>query len=286
MCMGSTPGGGWERPDAEGLTILDRHEVAHVVLTQFCTPDMEPPAILMEGWAEAASVADPKPHRFRFLSEREAGHTLPLEALVGPGWYGRHDYPVYVQGAPLVDYILREFGPDRFVELYAASHPATFPADCRRILGVSIDQLDKDYTADLEKDIGPGGYQAYWLASLELGSGVDPAAWRAFMADYLAAAKRMLAPYQYVRLVAERAHSGTNANGQTTRTNGRYELTRSGLLRSFRSTYGEFREEVYLARPGQSFRAEPSPPRRHGRFTKIPASARNWPTAGSPGRST
>ena len=57
--MGTLPG--VERPDEEGPTTLDRHEVAHVVISQFCTSAMEPPAVLMKSWAEVASVADSNP---------------------------------------------------------------------------------------------------------------------------------------------------------------------------------------------------------------------------------
>jgi len=256
MCMGSLPDGHWEQPDSEGLTTVDRHEVAHVVLSQFCTPDMEPPAVLMEGWAEVASMVDPRPHRLRAWSEHESGRTLSLEELIGPLWYSRHDFPVYVHGAPLVDYILRQFGPERFVELYATSHPATFAADCQRIMGVSIDQLDKEYWADLEKLIGPGGYHGYWLASLPLGLGVDPAEWKQFITDYEAAGGRMLAPYEHVRLVAENVHTSTDPKGQTSATISRYELKRSGPRFIFRLLQGGIREEVCLASPEHSFRAE------------------------------
>lgn len=259
MCMGSVSAGGWEQPDEEGLTTLDRHEVAHVVLSQFCTADSEPPAVLMEGWAEVASMAGPNSHRLRAWTEREAGRTLPLEELIGPRWYGCHDQPAYTQGAPLVDYILRRFGPERFVELYATCHPTTFADDCRRILGVTIDQLDAAYWADLEKHIGPGGYHGYWLTSLQLGPRVDRAEWERFIADYLTAAGRMLAPYEHVRLTAERVRSTENANGQTSSFPWRYELKRSGALRSLRFL-NKNREEVYLAHPEHSFRAERKSP--------------------------
>jgi len=259
MCMGSLPGGGWERPDEGGLTTLDRHEVAHVVLSQFCTTALEAPAVLMEGWAEVASMADPNSYWLRAWAEREAGRTLPLGELIGPRWYGRHDYPAYMQGAPLVDYILRQFGPERFVELYATCQPATFAGDCRRILGVSIDQLDEAYWADLEKHIGPGGYHGHWLASLQLGPGVDRSDWKRFISDYLAAAGRLLAPYQNVRLTAERVHSNEDEKGQTSSFSWRYELKRSGPFGSLRERFQDH-EEVYLAHPEHSFRAERKSP--------------------------
>jgi hypothetical protein len=257
MCLGSLPGE--QEPDVEGLTTLDRHEVAHVVLSQFCTTAMEPPAILMEGWAEVAAAADMKAHRLRAWSERESGGTLPLEELVGPRWYSRHESQAYVQGAPLVDYILRQFGPERFVELYATCTPKTFAADCRRILGVSVAKLDRDCWADLEKSVGPGGYAQLWLASLPLGPKVDPAQWRRFIADYVAAAGRMLALYDHVRLVAQRVHQTEDAKGQKTTYTTRYELKRSGPLRAFRISSRD-REEVYLAHPEHSFQAERKTP--------------------------
>ncbi len=255
MCMGSPSEGSWETPDEEGLRTLDRHEVAHVVLNQFCTPDFEPPAVLMEGWAEVASQTDLTAHRLRAWTEREAGQTLSLEELVGPRWYGRHEAAAYMQGAVLVDYILRQFGPERFVDLYAHSHPATFAADCGRILGVTVNQLDADCWADLERWIGPGGYHGRWLASLPLGPGVDRAQWERFCADYLAAAKRLLAPYQHARLTAERVHTSTDEQGKISTFPWRYEFRQSGPLRTFRE-WNKNREEVYLARPEHSFRAE------------------------------
>ena len=102
--------------------------------------------------------ADMKGLRLRAWSEREAGRTFSLEELVGPALVRPPRVPGVRSGRALVDYILRQFGPERFVELYATRHPATFAADCQRILGVSIDQLDQDYWADLDKHVGPGGY--------------------------------------------------------------------------------------------------------------------------------
>ena len=285
ICLASPSEGGWETPDKEGLRTLDRHEVAHVVLNQFCTPDFEPPAVLMEGWAEVASQTNPTAHRLRAWTAREAGQTLPLEELIGPRWYGGHELAAYTHGAVLVDTILRQFGPERFVELYAQSHPATFAGDCRRILGVTIDQLDEACWADLEKWIGPFGYHGRWLASLPLGPGVDRAGRERFCADYLAAAKRLLAPYQHSRLVAERVHTTTDEKGSISTFPWRYEFRQCGPLLTFRE-WNKNREEVYLARPEQSFRAERESAAKPGRSARIRMSSRNSRIAGSPGKST
>ena len=40
-------------PGADGLTDLDRHEVAHCVITRHFTARSDPPTVLMEGWAQA-----------------------------------------------------------------------------------------------------------------------------------------------------------------------------------------------------------------------------------------
>ncbi len=119
---------------------------------------------------------------------------------MGTRWYGRHEAPAYTQGAVLVDYILRQFGPERFVDLYAHSHPATFAGDCLRILG-SRSTSSTQHTGPTSKNwVGPGGYRGRWLASLPLGPGVERHEWERFCVQYVAAAKRLLAPYQHVRV--------------------------------------------------------------------------------------
>ncbi len=119
---------------------------------------------------------------------------------------------------------------------------------------MTVDQLDLTYWAEVER-AGPGGYARYWLSSLALGPDVDPGDWQAFVSDYFAASERMLAPYDHVRLTAERVYSSTEAGGKTSRYPWRYELKRSGPLQAFR-VIDRDREEVYLANPAHSFRAE------------------------------
>ena len=57
LCLGSRPGE--DPPNAGGLATVDRHEVAHCVLTSHCSPWFDPPAVLTEGWAEANQGDDP-----------------------------------------------------------------------------------------------------------------------------------------------------------------------------------------------------------------------------------
>jgi hypothetical protein len=253
MCFGSEPG--TQPPDAGGVATLDRHEVAHVVLNEFTTPDMEPPAILMEGWADTASMLDMASHRLRAWSQRDQGDVLPLAELVGPAWYSRHDRPVYIQGSTLVDYLLRHHGADRFVELYATSHPTTFAADCQRVLGVTVDELDRACWADLDAHAGPGGYPELWLRSLRLGPAVKAADWDEFVTRHLAATNRLLEPYQQVRLTAESVHT-SDREGKVNRTTWRFEFLRSGMLRALHQVFSENFEELYIAHPEHSIRAD------------------------------
>ncbi|MHB1559600.1 MAG: hypothetical protein ACYC61_19300 [Isosphaeraceae bacterium] len=72
----------------------------------------------------------------------ERGNGVILRQLTGAGWYHRHQVPVYIYGAPLVDFLLRRFGPEKFLELYTSCRVSTFDADCRRVLGLDVDGLD------------------------------------------------------------------------------------------------------------------------------------------------
>jgi hypothetical protein len=51
----------------------------------------------------------------------------------------------------LVDFLLRRHGPQRFVELCSACRPGTFEADCRRIYGTDLDDLEKQFWEDAER---------------------------------------------------------------------------------------------------------------------------------------
>jgi hypothetical protein len=69
-------------------------------------------------------------------------------------------------------------------------------------LGVGLDELDAAYWADIKRLVRTGPPARRWLNGLKLAPGIDPAAWDAFLADYFAAATRLVAPYDQVRLTA------------------------------------------------------------------------------------
>jgi hypothetical protein len=126
------------------LTGLDRHEMAHTLITMLGGPDQDPPFVLVEGWAESQS-ADRDVQITHLADMYEAKRTYTLEELVGPAWYGTGQGPVYWEGGPLVHYLMERFEGEKFFELYTGVRQPTFHHDCERILGVSWKQMEEDF---------------------------------------------------------------------------------------------------------------------------------------------
>ncbi len=257
LCMGSRPGG---QVDAEGLTTLDRHEVAHTVITSLNSPKSRPPALLVEGWAEANQGTDPTEQAIRVWEKRTSGDDLTLRELTGPDWYWRSLPDVYVHGAPLVNYLLRRFGPERFLALYTTCDFPTFADDCQRTLGVSLDQLNHDFWTNVERTVArEGSHPQYTLARLKLGPGVDPELWKAFLDDYFGAAKRLLAPHEHVNMTTEFQFTSTDDQGNVDHHTQHLRLARSGKLVRARVKWNSG-EMAYLAHPKKSFVAQRKTP--------------------------
>ncbi|MHB1799859.1 MAG: hypothetical protein ACYCUI_16445, partial [Vulcanimicrobiaceae bacterium] len=242
--------------DEVGLSKVDRHEVSHCVISSFLNLRSNPPALLIEGYAEANAGIDPVALAVRAWESRKRGaHVLSLRELTSTEWYGRHQWSVYVQGSVLVNYILKTFGAERFIELYATGQPGSFALDCKRILGVSLDELDAAYWADIDATVrGLGSIERWRLGRLRLDAGIDRAAWRAFLDEYFVAARRLQAPYDQFRAVAERTYVSKPAVGKESSNRMRYELARSGPFRSLRHV-NEHQEVAYLANPRHSIDA-------------------------------
>jgi hypothetical protein len=169
---------------------VDRHELAHAVFYQHAYPDSDPPMLLMEGWAESQAV-DPNVLAARTLSHRQlfaemsgrwasmseteqtaflhtvvdpsgwrhvlaqgtaaGGSPSYLRELTGPFWYHRDAGQVYFVGGAFVDFLLRRYGAQRFVQLCFACRPDTFEASCQSIYGTDLDTLEKQFWDDLEQ---------------------------------------------------------------------------------------------------------------------------------------
>jgi hypothetical protein len=264
---------------ADGLSDLDRHEVAHCVITRNCTARSDPPRVLIEGWAQANQGTPAEVLAVTAWDDHDKGRSLTLRQLVAPDWYWYSGPAAYSQGAPLVNYLLRVYGPGRFLKLYTTCQRATFEADCRATLGIGLDELEAAFWADTEqiaRDAGPP--TRVWLKSLKLDPGIDPAAWDAFLADYFAAADRLLAPYDHVRLTTV-AHPGRDGEE-------RQELLRSGPFARLRRT-GKWDDLAYLTNPDRSIQARRSlrPPAEPWTISEVPRSSleRSYRRAGNGG---
>ena len=56
-----------------------------------------------------------------------------------------------------MNFLLRRFGTEKFLELYTRCRQATFEADCRRILGLDLDGLDAAYRAEIDRLVSDAG---------------------------------------------------------------------------------------------------------------------------------
>ena len=224
LCMGSRVGETGGHPSD-----LDRHEVAHSVMCGLVRHlEIDPPALLIEGWAEANAGRPREEVRRQVWDMRRQGQERPLRTLVGSDWYHVHDGPVYPQGAILVDHILDVYGPDRFLELYRTGRPETFEADCRRVLGVGLDELDAACRAEVDRAAPRQPSLRETLAAAELGPGVDPERWASFVGDYVAGVERSERVNEQARVVVKLAWTAKHATeGEV-----RWAWSRSGPRRA------------------------------------------------------
>ena len=140
---------------------IDRHELNHAALYQFRRPGADPPLFLDEGWADAQArpLSVPADEHYAgmalYLSKRRRdGEAVGLRQLIGPGWYHNHvgrKHDHHALGAPLVAFLIREYGVERFLSLYNTCREGSFADDCRRVLGTDLDTLERRFSEDVER---------------------------------------------------------------------------------------------------------------------------------------
>jgi hypothetical protein len=135
---------------------MDRHELAHAVIRQMIPADASPPTLLSEGWAEAQSGATPEELARGAEHWQTTGQALPLRALLGPEWYYQDRGAVYVEGATLVEFLLRRYGPTRFLQLYTQIRPNRVDATVSSVLGMDLETLERAWRADMARHAGAG----------------------------------------------------------------------------------------------------------------------------------
>jgi hypothetical protein len=205
------PGSVWPSAGEKHLRSVDYHEAAHYAIENHCGPDCQAPCVLVEGWAESQSGYEPGFIALRAWNHKQRGEFVSLRELTSE-WYASVDWPVYDFGGALVEYLLQEFGGEQFFELYAYCRRPTFAEDCQRILGVSLDQLDRQYWDYIEHSVERlDAKRVNKLLSIPLAAEVDREAWLQFAANYPQAVDTLKAPYRQA-IIEFSGHSrrGTN----------------------------------------------------------------------------
>ncbi len=211
---------GFPANGADKLQVMDRHEVAHFVLDQVLPRGNEVPKLFHEGWAELHSGwTQEASRRYAWLAQRE-GKLYSLRELTDSQGYWNSDGPMYWQGCVLVEYLLRQFGSEKFLELCSTCREATFPEDVQRVLGLSLDELDQAYQQDLAGQASP---DKRFLMSLRLEDGVDPGRWQPFVDDYCAGTERLRAAFRQASVTLVETLDRTDEDGNTTSDSGRME---------------------------------------------------------------
>jgi len=146
LALGSTQ----SPADWSQLSYLDRHELAHAVITQQRPVTADPPMILHEGWAESQSGMSSDLLAARALEARMRDADLSVRDLFGPEWYHYEGAEVYYYGGALVDFLIRRFAVARFVDLYNRCGRSTFDADFQAVYGQSLDELEASFWEDAE----------------------------------------------------------------------------------------------------------------------------------------
>ena len=209
-------------PDgSDGLESTDRHEVAHFALYQFLPVNEDVPKLLHEGWAQCHTGRQAQGDWRRCWSKQRAGTLLSLRELTGPEWYYNSNGPVYHQGHLLVDYLLRRFGHNKFVELCRTCREATFDADLRRVYGLGLDELDKAYQKDLAQYDSP---DHHFLMSLERADTVDPDRWKQFTEAYCEGTMRLRTAFRQASIEMLRVSEKITKKGSEPFSRERYEF--------------------------------------------------------------
>jgi hypothetical protein len=134
--------------DRGAVSWVDRHESAHSFMYQFSRPDSEPPMLLLEGWAMAVD-GHSEPLPMMALACRGDAKTC-LGRILAPEAYHRGDADAYYVGGALVDYLLRRYGPERFLVFYNTCHPASYEADFERVYEVRFPDMERGFWQDME----------------------------------------------------------------------------------------------------------------------------------------
>ena len=245
----------------ERLSDMDRHEAAHNVLNDQLPATACPPTVFIEGWAESQS-GGARVSRARELWELHSRKSaLSMRQLLSPEWYANGHGDVYTQGGPLVDFLVRRYGGDKFFRLCATCRPETIADDCKEIYGADLDQLDELFWADVRDRVFRKCPTRRQTISAELGLPLDgpndESARLEFLHRYPNEVEKLKEAYRHVRISAEIDYSAAAATaGRSTRWT--TELVCDGERAHLTNVYSAS-TIIYVATPQRSFRLEKPP---------------------------
>ncbi len=136
------------------------HELSHLALYQATrNPYNSPPAWLDEGLAVRNQQAHDPQEAESLKQAAEGGGLTPLKALSGS--FGADENTAllsYAESRSAVDFILNDnrYGPQKFARTIAAFHNGvTFDEALQAGLGITVDELDKEWRASLPYALSP-----------------------------------------------------------------------------------------------------------------------------------
>lgn len=131
---------------------LDRHEIAHAVLTQLRRPSADPPMILHEGWAESQSgLASATLVNRAVEAQKQAGETRIVD-LLSEEMYRLDDGLAYSFGGAFVDFLIQEYSVNQFVDIYNRWSVETSTEDFLAVFGKPPSELEDDFWRDAHSE--------------------------------------------------------------------------------------------------------------------------------------
>jgi hypothetical protein len=274
-------------------TELDYHEVAHFVIEHLAGPYSRPPSMLQEGWAQAQTGRERGILANRALKAWAENPRLGPAGLAGRDYYDSREYIVYLQGGAFADFLLRRYGGPKFFELYRTCREASFAQDCERVLGVSLAEIEKLYSDDLEQEAlrtpdrkglakaplrllsasGRPSAVFIWIDQKALDKSkptADIAAREAFLAEYPAALARLRQAYDQVSIEATTRYR-RSLYGQETRQGEVSEQFAQDGPRWRGRTIGDAPEQIFIFTPDDSVVLTATNAAGHYKTSKQPA---------------
>jgi hypothetical protein len=130
--------------------LLDRHEVAHIVLNRFSNPKSDPPALFDEGWAMLNMGLDRSWLRASALLDQP--NSPKIKDLLSPRYYHGIGVPNYILAGSFTDFLISQIGFDKFLSFYFSTMADSVLSDLKALTGSDIDVIESNFWESLRGD--------------------------------------------------------------------------------------------------------------------------------------